>query len=371
MSNETAPASPTQVPLAVDLDGTLIRTDMMWESFVRHLRQQPFGAFATLLALRRGRAYFKQQVAARIQVDPKNIPYHEPFLGWLQEQKASGRHLILATASDIHMARPVAAHVGLFEDVMASDGRINLRHAAKRHALTARFGACGYDYAGNSTDDLGVWPDARQAVVVNAPPSLARRAAATTQVGLTFFNETSKLKPFARALRPLRWMINLIMFIPILIAQQWNDPATLIRLTLAFVAFCLIASAGYLLDDLFDLDADRHHATKCHRPFASGDLPLQFGLLLPPFLFLGALGLVWFLTPKLAAVVIIYSALATTRSWRSKQVVSLDILRDAGLYFIRLVAGHVATGITLSNALLAIYLLICLGLALIEVRKQK
>ena len=157
-----------QTPLAVDLDGTLIRTDMMWESLVRLLRKNPLAAFLSVFALLRGRAHFKQTVAAQIQVDPANLPYHEPLLAWLKQQKASGRKLVLATASDIGMAKPIADHVGLFDDVMASDGKTNLRNAAKRDALTKRFGERGYDYAGNSNDDLGVWPGTREAVVVNA-----------------------------------------------------------------------------------------------------------------------------------------------------------------------------------------------------------
>src|SRR6478735_11892637 len=158
-SKETAPTQ--SVPLAVDLDGTLIRTDMMWESLVRLLRHHPLRAIGALFALRHGRAVFKERIAVQVQVPPANVPYHVAFLAWLKEQKATGRKIVLATASDRNMAGPIAAHVGLFDDVMASDGKINLRNAAKQRALNERFGIRGYDYAGNSHDDLGVWPGAR------------------------------------------------------------------------------------------------------------------------------------------------------------------------------------------------------------------
>lgn len=358
--------SPPTIPLAVDLDGTLIRTDMMWESLVRLLRQNPLAAFASLFALFHGRAQFKQKLAARVRVDPANVPYHVPFLDWLKAQKASGRKLILATASDINMAKPIAAHVGLFEDVMASDGKTNLRNAAKRRALTGRFGERGYDYAGNSPDDLGVWPGAHEAVVVNAPESLASRAAAVTRLGPTFLTKDSRLASLWRALRPHQWIKNLILFVPVLTAHQLKNQTTVAHAGLAFVAFCLAASAVYLLNDLLDLDADRHHPTKCRRPFASGDLPLQFGLVGSPLLLLAALGLSWCLSPGFALVTAIYFFLSTGYSWHLKLIALLDVLFLAGLYTLRLVAGHVATGIAWSQWLLAFSMFIFLSLALMK-----
>jgi phosphoserine phosphatase len=174
------------VPLAVDLDGTLIRTDMMWESLARLWRSSPLTTIYSLFALVRGRAYFKQQLAARVEVDPAELPYHAEFLAWLKGQKAAGRKLILATASDRQMAATVAAYIGIFDEVMASDGITNLRGANKRRALTAKFGERGYDYAGNSSVDLGVWPGTRAAIVVNARPGLAKRAARLTEVARVF-----------------------------------------------------------------------------------------------------------------------------------------------------------------------------------------
>ncbi len=358
--------SPNQIPLAVDLDGTLIRTDMMWESLVRLLRKNPFAAVFSFLVLFRGRAAFKQHIAARVQVDPANLPYHAELIAWLKVQKASGRKLVLATASDIGMAKPIADYVGLFDDVMASDGKTNLRNAAKRDALTKRFGERGYDYAGNSTDDLGVWPGTREAVVVNAPESLARRAAETTKVGQTFFNEPSHPKSFIQALRPHQWIKNLILFVPVLTAHRLEDKATLLQAGLAFVAFCLAASSVYLLNDLLDLDADRHHATKRNRPFASGDLPLQYGLLGAPLLLLAALALSAFLSPMLALVTAVYFLISTAYSWHVKQLALFDVFTLASLYTMRLVAGHVATGIAWSPWLLAFSMFIFLSLALMK-----
>lgn len=174
------------VPLVVDLDGTLIRTDMMWESMARLLRRNPLAIFQILFWWTRGRALLKQKLAARVQVDPASLPYHEKFILWLREEKKSGRKLILATASDLKMAQPIADHVGLFDEVLASNGKINLRSENKLRALTEKFGERGFDYAGNSTADFAVWRGSRQAVVVNASRTVLAEAARCTALGPTF-----------------------------------------------------------------------------------------------------------------------------------------------------------------------------------------
>ena len=179
-------AESLNVPLVVDLDGTLIRTDMMWESLARLLRRNPLAIFQILFWWTRGRAFLKQKLAERVQVDPADLPYHEPFLAWLRAEKKSGRKLILATASDLKMAEPVARHVGLFDEVLASDGQTNLRSENKLRLLTLKFGERGFDYAGNSSADFAVWRGSRQAVVVNASPNVLQEAGRCGPVGHTF-----------------------------------------------------------------------------------------------------------------------------------------------------------------------------------------
>ena len=180
-----SPANP-QVPLVVDLDGTLIKTDLLWESLTQWLRQNPLRIFPVLFWWTHGRAFLKQQLARRVKLDPAALPYTEKFLAWLREQKAAGRQIILATASDLHMAKPVADYAGVFDDVLASDGHTNLRGKNKLRALVEKFGERGFDYAGNSSVDLAVWPGARHAIVVNARPSVQKRAAHCTTVERTF-----------------------------------------------------------------------------------------------------------------------------------------------------------------------------------------
>jgi apolipoprotein N-acyltransferase len=181
-----SPPHENQIPLVVDLDGTLIKTDLLWEFIARLLRRNPFALFAILFWWGRGRAFLKKQLAARIQIDPATLPYNESFLKFLREQKSFGRKIILATASDLQMAMPVALHVGIFDEVLGSDGKTNLRSGNKLKALVEKFGERGFAYAGNSTADFAVWRGAREAIVVNASQAVLKEAAQCTKRGPAF-----------------------------------------------------------------------------------------------------------------------------------------------------------------------------------------
>src|SRR5277367_5421026 len=170
------------VPLVVDLDGTLIKTDLLWESLARLLRRNPLAIFQVLIWWARGRAFLKQELVRCVKIDPAALPYHNKFLAFLREQKSAGRKLILATAADLQMALPVANHVGLFDEVLASDGKTNLRGGNKLKALAEKFGERGFDYAGNSDIDYAVWRGAREAVVVNASQAILTKAPQCTKL---------------------------------------------------------------------------------------------------------------------------------------------------------------------------------------------
>jgi apolipoprotein N-acyltransferase len=201
MSPDPSPSN--QVPLVVDLDGTLIRTDLLWEHLARLFRRNPFSIFQILFWWTRGRAFLKKQLVRRVQIDPAALPYHKTFLAFLREQKSAGRKIILATASDLQMALPVANHVGLFDEVLGSDGKTNLRSENKLNLLVKKFGERGFDYAGNSTADFAVWRGAREAVVVNASPSVLKAAAQCAKLGPTFCENYSRFEIFKSVLNEI------------------------------------------------------------------------------------------------------------------------------------------------------------------------
>lgn len=366
MSQQTATMQNSPIPLCVDLDGTLIKTDLLWESFVRLLKRNPLWLFVIPFWWMRGRAFLKRQLAARITLDPAILPYNEPFLVFLREARRSGRKLILATASDRALADLVAGHIGIFDEVLASDGIINLRSANKLKALTEKFGVRGFDYAGNSSADLAVWRGTREAIVVNASPSLTKKAAGCTKLGPAFPPDSHKLSALFRCLRPHQWVKNVIVFVPAIAAHKLADHSSLLNNAQAFVAFCLCASGVYIVNDLLDLDADRGHSGKKRRPFAAGDLPLQTGLILGPAL-LAAGGVVSVMLSKpFAGVMALYFVLTMSYSWRVRQMALLDVFFLAGLYTIRIFAGSVATATVISHWLLAFSVFFFLNLALIK-----
>ena len=172
-----------EIPIAVDMDGTLILTDMSWVSIRRVILRRPWYVLGMLAKEFTGkRAQWKRDLAERLVFDPAELEYHEGFLDWLTGERAKGRTLILATASDRIIAEQVAGHVGLFSDVMASDSAFNLRGEKKAEALVSRFGEGGFAYAGNSKHDLPVWERAGEVIVVNPERGLLDRGGDTADI---------------------------------------------------------------------------------------------------------------------------------------------------------------------------------------------
>ena len=279
---EQIPGRPvlTACPLVVDLDGTLIRTNMLHESVCRLFWENPASLWRIPYWLCRGKALLKQQMALRTAIDPRALPFNRDFLAWLQQQRAQGRKLILCTASDLSIANAISEHLGVFDEVMASDGTTNLADKEKADALAERFGHAGFDYAGNSHADLAVWQRARRAVVVNAPAGLADKGqAGYCEVERVFPSPALNFDAWCRVLRVHQWLKNILLFVPIFAAHRLADPDTWLALIFAFFSFSLCASSVYIVNDLLDLESDRQHPLKCKRPFASGLVPAWMGVL--------------------------------------------------------------------------------------------
>lgn len=353
------------VPLCIDLDGTLIRSDLLVESAVSLLRTNPLYLFRFAGWLLRGRAHLKREIAQRTTIDVATLPYEQRLLGWLSEN-AGARPRILCTASDRRFAEAVAAHVGGFDDVLASDGVTNLSGRNKADLLGGKFGDRGFDYAGNETKDLHVWGRARRAIVVNGPAGLAARAGDVAEVERVFERDGSPWRAWLRALRLHQWLKNLLVFLPLLTAHLMFVPDAVQNATLAFFSFCLCASGVYLLNDLIDLDADRRHPRKRLRPFAAGTLPLAAGLAVAPLLTIVSFGVAFAISPLFAAVLGCYYVLTLAYSFALKRIAMLDTIVLAGLYTIRIIGGTAALHIGTSFWLLAFSMFLFLSLAMIK-----
>lgn len=358
-------ASPA-TPLCVDLDGTLVRGDTLVEACLALLKQHPLQILLLPLWLLRGRAYFKAQVFGRVRLDAAGLAYEAAFLDWLRQQQAQGRRLVLCTGSDQSIATAVAAHLGLFEAALGSDGVHNLSGSGKRDRLSADYGARGYDYAGNHRVDLKVWSQARNAVVVNGSAALAQQAGALATVERVFEREAAGLRAWLRALRPHQWAKNALLFVPILAAHAWSNLEAVHATVLGFAAFCLCASGTYLLNDLLDLEADRAHPRKRLRPFASGVLHPGAGLAASAALVLIAFALAWITAPLLCALLAFYAVLSLSYSFRIKKLVMLDVITLATLYTLRIIAGAAAARVEASFWLLAFSMFLFLSLAMVK-----
>jgi 4-hydroxybenzoate polyprenyltransferase/phosphoserine phosphatase len=356
----------TSIPLAVDLDGTLILTDTLHESAIRALRSRPLMALRIPAWLAKGKAYLKARLAALTEFDAASLPYNQPLIDWLITQRQQGRYLILCTASDKSMADAVATHLGLFDEVMASDGQHNLSASNKAAALESRFGHQGFDYAGNSHDDVHVWEKARQAIVVNASASVEQQARACCQIEAVFIPQPSASAQLPRVLRLHQWTKNLLLFIAPLAAHQIPDPGTGSAMLLGFLAFSLCASAVYVANDLFDLDSDRHHPRKRLRPFASGEVSVAKGVILVPLLMLNAVLFALPIGPVFTGWLLFYFLLTCAYSWGLKRLILVDCLVLAMLYTLRIIAGAGAAGIPLSFWLLAFAVFLFLSLAFVK-----
>ncbi len=275
------------VPLCVDMDGSLTRVDTLHESLLDLCRRSPRTLFRLPFWIARGKAFFKQRVAAASDIDVSLLPLHADLLAWLKEQRAAGRRLVLATAADQQVAGRVAAHIGIFDEVIASDGSTNRAGESKRDVLVKRFGEKGFDYVGNGAADLQVWRSARQAIVVGSG-KLAASAGKLATVGPVFPTPRASLRAWLRAIRIHQWVKNVLVFVPALLAHRISEPAILLDTVLAFFAFNLCASSVYLINDLLDLTSDRKHPRKRERPFAAGKIAVSDGLLLAALLMAGA-----------------------------------------------------------------------------------
>lgn len=349
-------------PLFIDLDGTLIRTDLLLESLLLLVKQQRRCLFWLPFWLLGGKARLKREVAARVKLDVTTLPYREELVTFLQGERRAGRRLILATAADEGVAAQVAAHIGLFDQVIASDGVVNTSGAAKLRALQQACPDRAFVYAGDARVDLKVWRGATAAVVIGE--KLAAEVERVTPLERVF---ASGWRPgrVLSAMRLHQWVKNLLIVVPLFLAHELSAPLVLAA-ALAFLSFGLCASAVYLLNDMLDLEADRRHPRKRLRPFASGDLPLKVGFALTPLLLLGSVLVALALPPAFLGVLAGYFVVTTAYSLLFKRLAMLDVIVLALLYTVRIVAGAVAMGLELTPWLLAFSLFFFLNLAFVK-----
>lgn len=372
MSHSSAKSYQTPAPgdpgiaLVVDLDETLIAADSLIEGAVLLLKRRPLRALAMPVWLAAGKQRLKARIAETAPLDVALLPYRAEVLDYVRGARARGRRIVLATAANERVARQVAAHLELFDDVLASDDTRNLAGERKRECLVEAFGERGFDYMGSAPADVAVWHSARTAVVVGGDAALrdrARAAAAALEVV-----EVAQARPadYLSALRLHHWLKNVLLFVPLIASHRLFEPMLVAELVLAAFAFGLCASGVYLLNDLLDLEDDRHHPRKRDRPIPAGRIPARRVVLAMPLVLAAGLGLAFALSGPFALVAGGYVALNLLYSLQLKSVPILDVLVLAAFYALRIVAGSLVIDAWLSPWLLTFAMFVFLSLALVK-----
>jgi 4-hydroxybenzoate polyprenyltransferase len=354
-------------PLYVDMDGTLLATDVLWELFVLLLKTRPALLLRVPFWLMKGRAYLKQRLASLVTLDAAVLPYRESVITFLAREHRRGRDIILATASDRLVAERVARRVGLFSTVLASDGRINLAGRAKLSAILHHAGGAPFDYIGNSLADRVIWKHASCALLVHPSRRTVSEVDRTSTVQDILCFRPPLIRGFLRTLRVHQWAKNVLLVVPLLLAHQVTDLQRALHALLAFIAFSLTASAVYVLNDLLDLASDRQHPYKRLRPLASGLVPIPAALAIAPLALIGGMAIAALVLPALfTAILVLYAGTTTAYSFALKRIAILDVLVLAGLYTLRVLAGAVATDVTVSPWFLAFSMFFFLSLAFVK-----
>ena len=363
--NKAADSRSESVPLVVDLDGTLLRTDLLFESALRLIKQKPWLVPLMPLWTLKGRAYLKRRIFQQIRLDVSLLPLNEELLPWLRDEKLRGRRIVLATASDYEQARSVVEPLRLFDAVLGSDGKLNLKGRRKLKTIVE---LCGkeFDYVGNSSSDLAILRGCRRGVLVNASRRVERSARRSGNVLRVFPPPAIALRDTLSALRWDQWFHNSLLFLPAITSHRIFDAAVAGNTALAFLAFGFCASGVYILNDLLNLEEDRRNRTKQHGLFASGRMSIGTGILLASACLSASAVIAAFVPYAFLTALIVYAVLTSLYSLYLNRFLAVGALTLALLYTLRVVAGHLATGIPFSFPLLFLGFFLFLGFVLIQ-----
>ena len=351
----------------VDLDGTLVRTDLFLESLLQLLKRNPFNIFRIIFWILQGRAFVKERVTSCVDIHVEHLPFETLLLDYLREQKEQGRLIVLATASHRLYAEKVAAHLGIFDHVIATDGDNNIKGHHKLAAIRQYVGDAKFIYAGNSAADRPIWKAASANILVNAPSKDVKVAEVAKKAEKVIKSRPPVWRAFLNEMRPHQYAKNILIFVPLFTSHEYQEVSVSLAALLAFLCFSLCASGAYFLNDLLDLQSDRLHSIKRNRPLASGNLPIPIGIagaiVLPVISFVIAS---IFLPIIFVGVLAVYFLITNVYSFALKRISTADVMTLAILYTLRVVSGAAATGIALSSWLIAFSVFLFVSLAYLK-----
>ena len=353
------------IPLVVDLDGTLIKTDTLYESVLLAIKNQPWIIFQLFAWLFHGLSFFKHRIAALVMLDIESLPYNEDVLLFLRNEYGNGRKLVLASASNQRYVQAVANHLGIFSEVLASDEKQNYKGMHKAEKLIELYSVKGFDYIGDSRADLKIFPSAREVFLVNPTKRTGDVAVKNGNVKEIFKSKRS-LKDYLKLIRVHQWLKNTLVFLPLMTSHNWFDMKLVVLCFFGFVALSVGASGTYVLNDLFDLHDDRKHPRKKTRPIAAGSIPIVNGIIVSITMMASGLIFSWFLGVHFFLAVLFYYLVTFSYSFIFKNYVLIDSILLASLFTIRVIAGATLIDVKISFWLLAFSIFFFFSLALIK-----
>lgn len=358
--------SDNTVPLVVDLDGTLINTDLLHEGVIALLKKNFLYFFLLIPWLLKGKVYLKNKIFRIAQISPELLPFNTELLEFLKKESDNGRTIIMATASPISNAIEISKIHPLFDQVYGTDNKTNLKGKNKSTVLINLFGKGKFDYIGNSHSDLKIFSSSRYSYLVNVPIFLEKKVKRISNLQFTWNSQKDSLLSLLKAIRPHQWVKNLLVFVPLITAHKFNSLSLISQTFYAFIAFNFVASSGYLINDLADLNSDRSHPRKRFRPLASGKVSILSGSSLALILFGGGLFLASRISSLFLLILLSYFITSLSYSLYFKKAVLYDVFILALLYSIRVFAGGEVIGVQLSFWLIAFSTFIFLSLAFVK-----
>ena len=353
------------LPLVVDLDGTIIMSDSLVESVVIFIKKSIFNLLLIPLWLSKGKATFKCKIANHVTLQVNNLPYNQRLLDYLNAEKTRGRRIILATATHESIAVAISKKLGLFESVIATNSVVNMKGKNKLEAIKNLVGK-NFVYAGNSSDDIPIWMSAKAAILVTTSNKINKLVKEIIPVEQEFNQNKTDIYIWLKAIRIHQWLKNLLLFVPMLAAFIFFDLNNLSLIILAFFALSFVASATYICNDLLDLENDRNHYIKKLRPFASGQLSISTGFIVALILVTVGIYFAYIISNAFLIIVLSYLILANLYSYSLKKIPLIDIISLSILYILRIIAGSVALEINTSSWLLVFSFFIFFSLALVK-----
>ncbi len=355
-----------EIPIFVDLDETLIKTDIFWELLIYFIKQHPLKLYLLPVWLLRGRSVLKAELTNHVAIDVTVLPYNQQIINFLKKEKKKGRKLILASASPKKVVKKIAKYLNLFSDVIASDKKHNIKSRKKLEAIQEYNKNKPFGYIGDCGADVPIWKAANNVYVVTRWKLFAKKMKQQFRDAVVFLEKTSIVTTL-KALRPHQWIKNTLVFLPFFFAHKSLSITSLVDMLSAFFAISFCASSVYLINDIFDVEADRHHPEKKHRAFASGKLPIWSGFIMAFGCLIVSLGLgLAFLSLPFILLLAGYFLFTFVYTFFIKKKMVLDVLGLSFFYVFRIFAGGIATATPLSHWFLVTSAFFFLNLAFVK-----